>query len=196
MHGMKLLLSFSGAFLLGVLVLEMLPEIYVASPQTAGFWVLGGILVQNILEFFSKGAEHGHIHLQPKQKLPWVLVASLCVHALLEGIPLAENKALLWAVSLHKFPIALVVGLLLFQAHATSLQKTLAMLVFAIMTPLGSVFSTQLPLDSLNLYLAPFVVGLLFHISTTILFESAEGHTFNRHKFLSILLGIGLAALV
>ena len=41
----------------------------------------------------------------------------------------------------------------------------------------------------------PFVVGILFHISTTILFESSEGHNFNLQKFLSILLGVGVATI-
>jgi ZIP family zinc transporter len=39
------------------------------------------------------------------------------------------------------------------------------------------------------------LVGILLHVSTTILFESEEGHRFNIYKFASILLGIASAAL-
>ena len=62
-------------------------------------------LMQTILEFFSKGAEHGHIHTHPHTKgLPWLLFISLGIHAFFEGIPLAsvENgQLLLWAIVIH-----------------------------------------------------------------------------------------------
>jgi hypothetical protein len=37
------------------------------------------------------------------------------------------------------------------------------------------------------------VIGILFHISSTIIFESSEGHKFNIAKVSMIILGIGLA---
>lgn len=193
---MKLLLAFSGAYLLGVLVLEMLPEIYHHALPSTGYWLLGGIIVQNILEFFSKGAEHGHVHHHPHQNRLWVLMISLCIHALLEGLPLAVNQELLWAVSIHKFLIAMVLALLFLQTPSKGATKAGALLLFALMTPLGSSVAYLPRIASILPGLTSFVVGLLLHISTTILFESAEGHTFNGQKFISILLGMGLAAVV
>lgn len=37
------------------------------------------------------------------------------------------------------------------------------------------------------------LVGILLHIATTILFETADGHEFNARKFLTVLLGLGLS---
>ena len=69
--------------------------------------------------------------------------------------------------------------------------------VFALMTPLGSylgaldIWSTTLK-SSIN----AIVVGVLLHVSTTILFESSKNHQFNATKFGVILLGITLAYLL
>lgn len=192
--GMKLLLAFSGAFLLGILVLEMLPKVYQHVTKDTGYWILGGMLFQIMLEFFSKGAEHGHMHYH-KKSFPWMIIISLCIHAFLEGMPLNYDQNLLWGVSIHKIPVGLVLGTMLFQQHSALLVKSMVLVIFALMSPLGSY--TALFIDSFVLYryLLPFVLGVLLHISTTILFESSEGHSFNLQKFLSILLGIGTAAI-
>jgi zinc transporter ZupT len=194
--GMKLLLAFSGSFLLGVLVLEMLPQVYRSEDRYAGIWILVGILFQNLLEFFSKGAEHGHAHHGQNKQLPWVLLISLCIHAFLEGLPLTVQPTLLLAVSIHKIPIGLVVGLLLLQTNVSFLAKGAALFIFALMSPLGSYLGGLIDSPALISHIEPFIVGILFHISTTILFESSEGHNFNLQKFLSILLGIAVAAIV
>jgi len=194
--GMKLLLAFSGAFLLGVLILEMLPQVYQSQDHYAGIWILVGILFQNLLEFFSKGAEHGHAHHEQTKQFPWLLLISLCTHAFLEGLPLASQPTLLLAVSIHKIPIGLVVGLLLLQTKAPSYIKVIALIAFASMSPLGSYVCGYIHSPAMISRIEPFIVGILFHISTTILFESSEGHNFNLQKFLSILLGIAVAALI
>ncbi len=60
---LKLLLTFSGAFLLSTTVFELLPAVYSKlEPKLSGLYILAGIIFQIILEFFSKGAEHGHLH--------------------------------------------------------------------------------------------------------------------------------------
>ena len=194
--GMKLILSFSGAFLLAILLLEMLPHIYVDGNSSVGIWILLGIICQNLLEFFSKGAEHGHAHPRNSKNLPWVLLISLCIHAFLEGIPLGAQPKLLWGVSVHKIPIGLVICLLLFKTQTSIFSKWFALLIFALMSPLGSLTSLWFNTQQMNQFIEPFIVGILFHISTTILFESSEGHNFNLQKFISILLGIGIAALL
>ena len=68
------------------------------------------------------------------------------------------------------------------------------MLTFAIMTPLGTILSNNLQV--LNLYysqITAIVIGILFHISSTIIFESSEGHKFNIFKITMIILGIAVA---
>jgi hypothetical protein len=62
------------------------------------------------------------------------------------------------------------------------------------MTPLGTVLSDYLPI--LNDYyteITAVVIGILFHISSTIIFESSEGHKFNIAKVSMIIFGIALA---
>ena len=192
--GMKLILAFSGAFLLAILILEMLPQLYTEASQSTGLYILGGILFQILLEFLSKGAEHGHTHYH-HNRFPAVILLSLCIHAFLEGMPLGLQPALLWGVSVHKIPIGLVMMALLLQSNVSFIAKIAALLLFALMSPLGSYAALIIETGMIKTMVEPFVVGILFHISTTILFESSEGHNFNLQKFLSILLGVGIATI-
>ncbi|MDD5152079.1 MAG: ZIP family metal transporter, partial [Flavobacterium sp.] len=59
---LKLLLAFSGSFLLSLTVMHLLPDVYQSENNNVGIFIMLGILFQIILEFFSKGAEHGHVH--------------------------------------------------------------------------------------------------------------------------------------
>ena len=120
----RLLLAFSGAYLLSVTVLHLLPEVYQHSENTKliGVLILAGVIIQSILESFSKGAEHGHIHQHSDdKKFPSLLFISLCVHAFSEGIPITNNTDLLWAIVVHKIPIAIV--LTSFFIHANYSKK-------------------------------------------------------------------------
>ena len=60
---MPLLLSFGGAFLLGLCFLHLLPEAFEMNTH-AGQWVVAGFLIQIGLEYLSKGMEHGHVSRQ------------------------------------------------------------------------------------------------------------------------------------
>ena len=58
---LKLFLAFSGAFLLSTTIFELLPQVYShLETKRIGVFIMGGILLQILLEFYSKGAEHGH----------------------------------------------------------------------------------------------------------------------------------------
>ena len=191
----NLLLAFSGAFLLSVTVLEFLPQIYKSSEASIGIFILGGILLQIILEYLSGGAEHGHFHLsKDKNSFPFVLFISLCIHAFLEGVPIHDNKHLLYAVMVHKIPIAIIISSFLFRTQLSNSKVVVFLLVFGLMTPLGSFIqaNTQF-LDGITIYLEAIVIGIFLHVSTTILFESSKDHKFNIYKFGVILLGIVLA---
>nr|WP_315187240.1 ZIP family metal transporter [uncultured Flavobacterium sp.] len=192
---LKLLLAFSGSFLLSITVIHLLPEVYETSNHSIGLYIMLGILFQIILEFFSKGAEHGHVHGHKKiLHIPWLLFISLCIHAFLEGFPVSHHHDLAIGIAIHHFPIAII--LTTFFVNATLNKKAifLFMATFALMTPLGTIASNYLPV--LNDYypeITAVVIGILFHISSTIIFETTEGHKFNIAKVSMIIFGIALA---
>ncbi|MBZ9779125.1 ZIP family metal transporter [Psychroflexus sp. CAK8W] len=194
----NLLLAFSGSFLLSVTVLEFLPDIYNSGVDSIGVYILGGILLQIMLEYLSGGAEHGHLHIsKEKTSFPFVLFISLCIHAFLEGIPIHENDHLLYAVIIHKVPIAIIIASFLFNTNLSKFKIIIFLLFFGIMTPLGSfVQANTALLDDIGLYLNAIVIGIFLHVSTTILFESSKDHKFNIYKFGIIVLGIVLALIL
>ena len=194
----NLLLAFSGSFLLSVTVLEFLPGIYNSGVDSIGIYILGGILLQIMLEYLSGGAEHGHLHTSKKRtRFPFVLFISLCIHAFLEGIPIHTNDHLLYAVIVHKVPIAIIIASFLFNTNLSKFKIIIFLLIFGIMTPLGSfVQANTVLLDDIGLYLNAIVIGIFLHVSTTILFESSKDHKFNIFKFGIIVLGIVLALIL
>lgn len=195
---LKLLLAFSGSFLLSLTVMDLLPDLYESHPKNIGIFIMIGILFQIILEFFSRGAEHGHVHGHNKlNKMPWTLFISLCLHALLEGYPVSHHHNLALGIAIHHFPIAIILTSFFIQAGLHKTALFLFMIGFAFMTPLGTVLSDQLPfLTQFYEQITAIVIGILFHISSTIIFESSEGHKFNIAKISMIILGIGLAYLI
>lgn len=192
---LKLLLAFSGSFLLSLTVIHLLPEVYEAHNHNVGIFIMLGILFQIILEFFSKGAEHGHVHGHDKMtQMPWLLFISLCIHALLEGFPVGHHHELALGIAIHHLPIAIILTTFFLNAELNKTALFLFMLTFAVMTPLGTFISDIFP--SLGNYyneITAVVIGILFHISSTIIFESSEGHKFNIAKISMIILGVVLA---
>lgn len=55
------LLSFSGAFLLSILVFEFLPHVYEDYNPIIGVMVMAGVLLQVLLEFLSKEIGRAHV---------------------------------------------------------------------------------------------------------------------------------------
>lgn len=194
--GTKLLLSFSGAFLLALTLFDLLPEVYehLEAKQT-GLFIMCGILLQIILEFFSKGAEHGHVHIHKTDtQFPWLLFISLCIHSFLEGFPIHQHNDMVYGVLIHKIPIAALITAFLLQSSYTKLQMASFIIIFAAMTPLGTYVSNNVAFaaDYVNVVNA-IVIGIFLHISTTILFETGEGHKFNLSKLIAICLGVLIA---
>jgi len=211
---LKLLLAFSGSFLLSLTVMHLLPEVYEASLYShhghehdghahahgnniIGIYIMAGIVFQIILEYFSKGAEHGHVHTHKDEhlhKMPWLLFISLCIHALLEGMPVSHHHDMAWGIAIHHFPIAIILTAFFVNSGLNKVAVMLFMAAFAAMTPLGTLLSAELHFVS-HYYteISAIVVGILFHISSTIIFESGENHKFNMAKLLAIILGIMFA---
>ncbi|MFA5556425.1 MAG: ZIP family metal transporter [Flavobacteriaceae bacterium] len=207
----KLLLAFSGAFLLSITVMHLLPEVYDYALHggehghhdhsvgyKVGAFIMIGILFQIVLEFFSKGAEHGHVHGHERMtSMPWTLFISLCLHALLEGMPVSHHHDLALGIAIHHLPIAIILTTFFINGGLHKKWILLFMLAFAFMTPLGTLLSEKVPfLTNYYMEISAVVIGILFHISSTIIFESNENHKFNVAKISVIVLGIVLAYFV
>jgi len=195
----RLLLSFSGAFLLALTLFDLLPEVYhhVEAKKT-GLFIMFGILLQIVLEFFSKGAEHGHIHIHKNStQFPWLLFISLCIHSFLEGFPIHQHNDMVYGVLIHKIPIATLITSFLVQSQYSKMQVAGFLIFFAAMTPLGTFVSNSSSISEDYIYLInAIVIGIFFHISTVILFESSEGHKFNLSKLLAIFFGVAIAYMI
>lgn len=174
LRSIKLLLAFSGAFLLGTTITSLIPSVFTNGNEDISYWILAGIIIQIMLEQLSKGAEHGHIHTSEK-RIPLTLVTGLYLHALIEGFPIHRHNDLLWAIIIHKLPIAMLLTLAIWQTKFKFSKKVIILIGFAIMTPLGSYLNFYTPiLQPYSLHITALVVGVLLHISTTILFESSS----------------------
>src|SRR5687768_10634079 len=92
-RNLKLILSFSGAYLFAITVLHLIPELYEDGSRLTGVFVLLGFAFQIILEQFSEGIEHGHLHMHKHSahSFPLGIMLSLCIHAFLEGMPLEDG---------------------------------------------------------------------------------------------------------
>lgn len=215
----KVVLAFSGAYLFALAVLHLMPEIYHRLAEEAGIYILAGFLIQLVLEYFSKGVEHGHVHKsdQVRGLFPTGIYLSLVLHSVIEGLPLAgedaaalhghghahahdhsHGHALLIGIAVHKVPEALALAALLFYYFENRL-KTLAMVgIYALATPLGmwagAAFLADAGADAARLYamLLAVAVGIFLHVSTTIIFEAEEHHKFDFKKAAAILLGLAL----
>ncbi|MCJ8288223.1 MAG: ZIP family metal transporter [Flavobacteriales bacterium] len=209
----KLMLAFSGGFLLSLAFIHFIPELYEHSTVKIGIYILIGFLVQLLLEFFSGGIEHGHVHSVKGAKIPIALVIALSLHAFLEGIPLGTQLAgaeiatthhheggsgLLMGILLHRIPVAIALTTVLFASKISREKVWFTLGIFALTTPIGLLIgwnSVGVFDFDFNIILA-IVVGMFLHISTTIIFETSENHKFNFIKLLAIIGGAGLAFLI
>ncbi|UMB54925.1 ZIP family metal transporter [Lutibacter sp. A64] len=195
----QLLLAFSGAYLLSITILHLFPEVYISDKPKIGLFILAGLLLQLILDFFSKGAEHGHIHVKDSIDFPWALFVSLGIHSFMEGIPLAHDhhhEHLLWAIVIHKIPIAVILGTFFVKSNISKFKAILFLLVFSLMSPLGTFAGGNIPfLLTYKTEITAIIIGVLLHISTIILFETSKDHKFNLYKFIAILIGMVVAYL-
>lgn len=188
-------LAFSGAFLLAVTLFELLPEVYQTSNKHIGPFIMLGILLQICLEFLSKGAEHGHVHIHSERRsFPWLLFISLSIHALFEGIPVSGHHSMFIGVLVHKIPIAMILSFFFIKAKYPIVTIFTFLALFASMTPLGSWLSSNISeVIQFKDYLNAISIGIFLHVSTTILFESSKDHKFNITKLSTIIIAILIA---
>ncbi|MGP8215712.1 MAG: ZIP family metal transporter [Bacteroidia bacterium] len=202
---LKLLLAFTGSLLFSIAVLDLVPEVYGSLGKTAGIYILVGFFLQIILEFFSHGIEHGHTHHGEGRTFVIMMLISLCIHSLLEGMAVSYHpqnsnslidKGLYIGILLHHVPIAIALMTVLTESHVEKMKRLIPLAVFACMSPLGMYlgahtgFLTTMSGGAFILNVTTgLVAGILLHISTTILFESSEDHRFNLLKFITVILG-------
>ncbi|PHR12060.1 MAG: ZIP family metal transporter [Aequorivita sp.] len=198
LRNMEVFLAFSGAFLLSITVFELLPEVFETPSKKIGVFIMIGILLQIFLEFFSKGAEHGHVHLHSENKhFPWILFISLSIHAFMEGFPISEENNLMIAIIIHKIPVAIILSFFFITAGYRRSTTLFFLFFFALMTPLGNFISKNY--DIVHLYeteITAVVIGIFLHVSTTILFESSKNHKFNLTKMTAVVVAVLIAYLL
>ena len=211
------LLSFSGAYLLAIAALELIPDVFGSHLNASpGVFLLLGFSVQLLLEGFSQGVEHGHVHVYRHAHRGYALqvMFGLGVHALLEGLPLGAGGAageelmgthahaygdhLLAGIAMHKLPAAFALGLLLRHSGYGKGFTWACLAVFGLLSPLGAGLGELASINPVwRTRILALVVGSLLHISTTILFESdgSHRHGISVRKFLVILAGMLVAYL-
>lgn len=198
---LRLLLAFSGAFLLSVALTHMMPELYAAGGEAIGPWLLGGFMLQVVLEFFSHGIEHGHMHVAPGRALPMLTLFSLVMHSFTEGLPFADpgvhgDLPFLTGVLLHKLPMAIALATVLQRSKVPAGRSWLMITLFALAAPLGIVVGLWGGAGFGDAFLhrsLALAIGMLLHIGTTIIFETTPEHRFNLQRFAAVLVGAFLA---
>lgn len=210
---LRLVLSFSGAYILGITVLHLLPGIYESGTSNVGFWIMCGFFLQLLLEQLSHGVEHGHVYILKNRTglLSLQILIGLSVHAFLEGMPLSNYhllthhheghvhaNLLLYGVVLHKAPAAFALALLFLQSGFSRKMVVTLIVGFALMSPLGAFIAEYfIPGTDVLLPILALVSGSFLHIATTIIFESDQSskHHISLEKLLVIALGFGFAYL-
>lgn len=209
---MRLLLAFSGSFLLGVTLLHLIPETIEELGHHAGVLILAGFFLQLLIQRFTHGVEHGHNHFHKhghhEHSIPLgSILVGLALHALMEGVPLGFNyrtpgtdPSLFLGVTVHKLPEIIIIGSMLSSVQGRRPRAVVLMILFAALTPLASIGSSfwgqrYFAVSNIVSYVIPVVAGSFIHIATTIFYESGtQQHALTRLKLIAIIGGVALAA--
>lgn len=202
-------LIFAGSFLFSITIIHILPEVFSLStnPMQVGLFILLGFFIQQILEYFTSGIEHGHFHAHEKVSSGSRigLLVALVIHSLMEGALLThdspfherhESYSLLLGILLHKMPAALALMATLNPSGKFTPKLWAILIIFSLSSPAGLLLSDQLAFspDTL-LILFALVSGSFLHISTTIFVESSPNHRFGFDKILTSATGAAIAIL-
>lgn len=194
----KFILILSAGFLITICLNEIFPEIYLSEKPHIAFFVIGGVLLQMLLEILTKGFEHGHFHHHSEEGiLPVTLMFGLFIHAFIEGIPLAKESTVaispfLQGILIHNIPISFILGAFLFQNKKFSTTSWIIIALFASASPLGMYLGKYLNPDY-HAYFLAIVAGIFLHISSVIIFESNKNHNIDWEKTAAVILGIAAA---
>lgn len=215
---MVYLLTFTGAFLLGITILHLAPESFQELGKKAGLYIILGFFLQVFLQRWSHGMEHGHTqapvantqdhmeHVTTATALS--LVIGLSVHGFMEGLPLGFTytdptilPSLSLGILLHKIPEALTLMTMLLAIRSGSRGNVRLLILYSLVTPVAALLAYSLDrnflfMNTVMLYVVAIVTGAFLHISTTIFFESGtRHHELNRGKVVSMVIGLCLSGL-
>jgi len=203
----RLPLIFAGSYLFAITIIHIIPELFSISPNpsTVGLYVLIGFFMQQFLEYFSSGVEHGHFHSDKAVSVSGrsSIVIALIIHSLLEGSLLThdspfhekhESYSLLLGIVLHKMPAAFA---LMVTMHQLGKKAIYLLILFSLASPMGLVLGDIFMFSEEGLLIVfAIVCGSFLHISTTIFVEASPDHHFGVNKILISLLGATMAILV
>jgi len=211
-NSLRLILAFSAAYLFAISIMHMLPEAFMNNEtKLTGLFIVLGFCMQLLIDSFSTGIEHGHVHLHTQncsKHLPYGIIIGLLLHSFLEGLPvyssnssngLNANHQLIVGLAIHNFPITIAFVALLKEHGNTGNKNWLWLLLFSMMTPLGYIVGyalqefTQTNHEVYSKLAYALVIGIFLHISTAILFETSEEHKYTKTKIAVMALGIILA---
>ncbi len=156
----KMVLVFAGSYLFSITILHIIPELFDSgySSSRMGLYILVGFLLQQLLEFWSSGVEHGHIHKHESEtsKGVFTLMLGLFIHAFLEGTLLSHgsmitgdgfesghihnNNTVLMGIILHKGPAAFALAAVL-SASLSKKWTMILLMIFALASPMGMLSS-------------------------------------------------------
>ncbi|ROI10419.1 zinc permease [Chryseobacterium sp. H3056] len=194
----KNLLIVSAGFLITICLNEVFPQVYAKEHSNIGLWVIGGVVLQMLLENLTKGFEHGHFHhhTEGKNILPVALMIGMFIHAFLEGIPLANETEVLspylTGILVHNLPISFILGAFLVKNRKFSASALLIISLFALASPLGVILGKYFN-PEWEIYFLAVVGGIFLHISSVIIFESSKNHNVDWRKIGLVMLGTLLA---
>ncbi|MEO9870450.1 ZIP family metal transporter [Ekhidna sp.] len=204
---LRLPLIFAGSYLFAITIIHIIPELFSISPDPSiiGLYVLIGFFMQQFLEYFSSGVEHGHVHKDKAVSMSgrFSIIAALMIHSLLEGTLLThdspfhekhESYSLLLGIVLHKMPAAFA---LMATMQGLGKKAYYLLILFSLASPIGLLLSDFVLLsEDAMLIVFAVVCGSFLHISTTIFVEASPEHHFGLNKILISLTGALLAILV
>lgn len=198
---------FSGSFLLGISIFGLMPELFEHLDQLqAGIWILIGFFLQIVLEKFTGGLGHGHIHSHDVPRSVFVLFGGLMLHALFEGFSAGQSKAvgeglisgMVVGISVHEIPAAFSLSVLMYSVYKGKVHTSLFLIIYACATPLGFLlgnYSNNFISESVSGVLTALIAGTFLHISTTIVFENSLRKREGIGKWAMILAGLVISFL-
>ncbi|QSE98478.1 ZIP family metal transporter [Fulvivirga lutea] len=210
----KLALVFAGSYLFSITIIHIMPELFsqAENPTSIGIYVLLGFFLQQILEYFTAGAEHGHIHKHEHDHQRGVassimVLGAMIVHGLLEGSLLAhpsvihahhDANSILFGIVLHKAPASFALMSIIVCQLKRNKLAIIFLVLFALASPIGMVVGdyyveNNALADETFTILFAIVSGNFLHISTTIVFETSSDHHFNARKLAVAVIGALIA---
>jgi zinc transporter ZupT len=197
-------LTITGAYLLSLVLLHLLPHTITKYSEKAMIWVMCGFFIQFILQQLSHGVEHGHAHHHGHMAMNefLIIMLGLSVHALTEGIPLAEKQlgnntyfSFLIGIAIHKLPEAFALACIASHTFNTPFKRIAVIIGFSLLTPIAMLLFMQIGKTDEAVFsiLFPLVTGAVLQIAASIIFEtSGSNHRIKLLKAFLLLIGFGL----